>query len=124
MQFGRNPILVAILFEQARKPRSYASPKLRLTHLLTGVKCRATSVAKNTLYVIRDLQQQPLFIFNQPDVTAVALNRCKITDATRDNSLNRRKYEEPMFSSSSHPEPVKWMHRPSLKCLDRKPQNL
>ena len=38
--------------EQARKPRSYASPKLRPTHsltdLLTGVKCRATSVAKNT----------------------------------------------------------------------------
>ena len=32
--------------KQARKPRSYASPKLRLTHLLTGVKCRATSVAK------------------------------------------------------------------------------
>ena len=37
--------------EQARKPRSYASSKLRLTHSLTysltGVKCRATSVAKN-----------------------------------------------------------------------------
>ena len=36
--------------EQARKPRSYASPKLRLTDSLTGVKslkCRATSVAKN-----------------------------------------------------------------------------
>ena len=37
--------------EQARKPRRYASPKLcpltyPLTHLLTGVKCRATSVAK------------------------------------------------------------------------------
>ena len=29
---------------------SYASPKLRLTDLLTGVKCRATSVAKNILY--------------------------------------------------------------------------
>ena len=38
--------------KQARKPRSYASPKLcppthLLTDLLTGVKCRATSVAKN-----------------------------------------------------------------------------
>ena len=36
--------------KQARKPRSYASPKLwltyLLTYLLTGVKCRATSVAK------------------------------------------------------------------------------
>ena len=37
--------------KQARKPRSYASPKLCslndwLTYLLTGVKCRATSVAK------------------------------------------------------------------------------
>ena len=41
------------LSKQARKPRSYASPKLRLTHslthLLTGVKCRATSVAKNVV---------------------------------------------------------------------------
>ena len=39
--------------KQARKPRSYASPKLRpthsLTHLLTGVTCRATSVAKNQM---------------------------------------------------------------------------
>ena len=38
--------------KQARKPRSYASPKLWPTHLLTysltGVKCRATSVAKRT----------------------------------------------------------------------------
>ena len=40
-----------IVNKQARKPRSYASPKLWPTHLLTysltGVKCRATSVAKN-----------------------------------------------------------------------------
>ena len=35
-----------ILKKQARKSRSYASLKLRLTDLLTGVKCRATSVAK------------------------------------------------------------------------------
>ena len=37
------------LIEQACKPRSYASSKLRLTHslTLTGVKCRATSVGKN-----------------------------------------------------------------------------
>ena len=33
--------------KQARKPRSYASPKLRPTQRLRGVKCRATSVAKN-----------------------------------------------------------------------------
>ena len=32
--------------KQARKAPSYASSKLRLTHSLTGVKCRATSVAK------------------------------------------------------------------------------
>ena len=32
--------------KQARKPRSYASPKLRPTQRLTGVKCRATSVSK------------------------------------------------------------------------------
>ena len=36
--------------KQARKPRSYASSKLcLLAHSLTGVKCRATSVAKNPL---------------------------------------------------------------------------
>ena len=35
-----------LYFQQARKAPSYASSKLRLTHLLTGVKCRATSVAK------------------------------------------------------------------------------
>ena len=34
------------LQKQARKPRSYASSKLRLNYSLTGVKCRATSVAK------------------------------------------------------------------------------
>ena len=33
--------------KQARKPRSYASPKLSATESLTGVRCRATSVAKN-----------------------------------------------------------------------------
>ena len=34
-------------FKQARKPRSYASLKLcPLTYSLTGVRCRATSVAK------------------------------------------------------------------------------
>ena len=31
---------------------SYASPKLSLTHSLTGVKCRATSVAKKGLRVV------------------------------------------------------------------------
>ena len=34
------------LWKQARKPRSFASSKLRLTDLLTGVECRATGVAK------------------------------------------------------------------------------
>ena len=41
------PIFVKGVAKQARKPRSYASSKLRACHLLTGVKCRATSVAKN-----------------------------------------------------------------------------
>ena len=37
--------------KQARKPQSYASLKLRLT----GVKCRATSVAKKThTYVYKE----------------------------------------------------------------------
>ena len=36
--------------KQARKPRSYVSLKLRpLTYSLTGVRCRATSVAKNSI---------------------------------------------------------------------------
>ena len=35
--------------ETSSQAPSYASPKLRLTYLLTGVRCRATSVAKNTL---------------------------------------------------------------------------
>ena len=38
---------IFVLHKQARKPRSYASSKLLPTHSLTGVKCRATSVAKN-----------------------------------------------------------------------------
>jgi len=39
------------LVKQARKPRSYASLKLcPLTHSLTGVRCRATSVAKNLIF--------------------------------------------------------------------------
>ena len=41
-------VATSLIFrKQARKPRSYASLKLRLTHSLTGVKSRATSVAKN-----------------------------------------------------------------------------
>ena len=45
---------VPMKLKQARKPRSYASPKLcplnhLITYLLTGVKCRATSVAKKVL---------------------------------------------------------------------------
>ena len=44
-----------VTFNQARKPRSYASPKLRLTYLLTGVKCRATSVAKNQIAIEQSL---------------------------------------------------------------------
>ena len=39
-------------FKQARKPRSYASSKLRLTYRLTGVECRATSVAKNISNIV------------------------------------------------------------------------
>ena len=36
--------------KQARKPRSYASPKLRPSDWLTGVRCRATSVAKKYIH--------------------------------------------------------------------------
>ena len=39
--------LKLVLIKQDRKPRSYTSLKLWPTHSLTGVKCRATSVAKN-----------------------------------------------------------------------------
>ena len=42
---------VLCIFKTSSQAPSYASPKLRpshlLTYLLTGVKCRATSVAKN-----------------------------------------------------------------------------
>ena len=48
--WGRVMIPFPKRYKQARKPRSYASLKLRpsdsLTHLLTRVKSRATSVAK------------------------------------------------------------------------------
>ena len=45
VQDGDKQIDAALI--TSSKPRSYASPKLcRLTDLLTGVKCRATSVAK------------------------------------------------------------------------------
>ena len=52
------------------KPRSYASLKLRLTdsltHLLTGVKCRATSVAKKVTskdaWWIPNLQKLRVFL--------------------------------------------------------------
>ena len=38
--------MLQLILTSSQAP-SYASPKLRLTDLLTGVKCRATSVAKN-----------------------------------------------------------------------------
>ena len=42
--------------KQTRKPRSYASPKLRPTHLLTGVKCRATSVERMRMNQAKNLE--------------------------------------------------------------------
>ena len=51
-EYSKNKIqkLEGVLVEQIQtssQAPSYASPKLRLTDLLTGVSCRATSVAKN-----------------------------------------------------------------------------
>ena len=43
------PPFPSLVKKQARKPRSYASSKLRLNYSLTGVKCRATSVANNCM---------------------------------------------------------------------------
>ena len=47
-----NPIVVVLqslkTLETSLQAPSYASPKLWITHSLMGVKCRATSVAKNT----------------------------------------------------------------------------
>ena len=43
--------------KQARKAPSYASLKLRLTNLPTGMKCRATSLAKKRNW--RRLRQKP-----------------------------------------------------------------
>ena len=42
-------LLSSLHWKQARKPRSYASSKLRLTYSLTGVKFRSTSVTKKCL---------------------------------------------------------------------------
>ena len=44
--------------KQARMPRSYASSKLRLTDLPTGVKCRAASVAKKLTHLAIRLASQ------------------------------------------------------------------
>ena len=47
----------ASIRKQARKPRSYASSKLcPLTHSLTGVRCRATSIAKKGVSAISPKQ--------------------------------------------------------------------
>ena len=43
------PAFLLAIQKQARKPRSYASLKLRPTYLLARVKSRATSVAKKTV---------------------------------------------------------------------------
>ena len=53
LKYNTNSQIHKHLKQQARKPRSYASSKLRptdrLTDSLTGVKCRATSIAKNMI---------------------------------------------------------------------------
>ena len=49
------------VYEQARKPRSYASLKLWLTYSLTGVKSRATSVAKKFRFMKFSVQNQKTF---------------------------------------------------------------
>ena len=45
-------------FRTSSQAPSYASPKLWLTHLLTGVKCRATSVAKNMCNIYFHLSKE------------------------------------------------------------------
>ena len=69
--------------KQARQPRSYASSKLqlndRLTDSLTGVKCRATSVARNGLFACLGLALIGL-------VTLVAVT----LDAARNSRLQFR----------------------------------
>ena len=96
---------LAILWEkrkqQARKPRSYASPKLRnydwLTDLLTGVKCRATSVAKNNY--LCDSTFQP---YNLP-----TFSKCRELGETRVRSLNtesvqkQKKQQHPLWLNNS-----------------------
>ena len=58
------------VYKQARKPRSYASPKLcRLTDLLTGVKCRATSVAKNAR-LNESMMVKQIYLSNLPNILA------------------------------------------------------
>ena len=44
-----SPVLMAIVSHKtSSQAPSYASPKLRLTESLAGVKCRATGVAKKS----------------------------------------------------------------------------
>ena len=43
--FSGRGVVGSFAYQQARKPRNYASLKLSPTHLLTGVRCRATSVS-------------------------------------------------------------------------------
>ena len=57
--------------KQARKPRSYDSPKLWPSDLLTGVKCRATSVAKNQW---KGSNGQLHCFYNRTSVTSGALS--------------------------------------------------
>ena len=70
-KFDTNECPTIFVKEQARKPRSYASPKSEtmthpLNHLLTGVKCRATSVAKKRDYLAIFYQKgHPLKLLHQ-----------------------------------------------------------
>ena len=78
--------------KQARKPRSYASPKLcrlyLLTDLLTGVKCRATSVAKN---------------LKEPVPLGVSLDFlwCRLEDIAM--YIEKQGYTQPCCADSYHP---------------------
>ena len=74
--------------KQASKPRSYASSKLRptdwLTHVLTWVKCRATSVAKNELRMDVPAQSLPAIdtpaqgkLSHQPGMLSSTVSTCQ-----------------------------------------------
>ena len=72
--------IVKVILKQACKPQSYSSMKLQHSHLITGVKCRATCVAKKkgqfniTMFVIFVLLM--MMIISPSKIVIEVIPRC------------------------------------------------